>query len=160
MTEQNKLQGTPETNSKMAQPLEKEMASVIQQLRRLNRRIDKLNHRLAELPETQGKSLTVDGGDRQEKKGDNSLSVLYRLPRPIKKFNFDLLLVKDEKEGDSYGITLLFPNYKMLLLSLVIALGLNAFFIPPARSPENILPQEIDRVENIDPGGGAKSEEN
>lgn len=160
MLQQNKLQATPETNSKMAQQLEKEMAPVIHQLRRLNRRIDKLNHRLAELAEKQGKSLAGDCGDRQEKKEDNSLSVLYRLPGPIKKFNWDLVLVKDEKEAESYGITLLFPNYKMLLLSLVIALGLNAFFTLPANTPENILPQEIDRVENIDPGDASKPEEN
>ncbi len=157
MTDHNQLPGTPETNSKMAQQLEKEMAPVINQLRRLNRRIDKLNHRLAEFAEKQGKSLTVDGGDRQKKKEDKSLSVLYRLPGAIKKVRFDFLLVKDEKEG-YYGITFLFRNPKMLLLSLVIALGLNAFFIRPVNAPENLPPQEIDRVENIYPGDPLKPE--
>ena len=134
MTEQNQLPGTPESNSKMAQQLEKEMAVLI-------RRIDKLNHRLAELPEEQRKSLAVDGGNFQKKKEDNSLSVLYRLPGRMKNVRFDFLLVKDEKKG-YYGITFLFRP-KTLLLSIVIALGLNAFFIPPAIAPENILPQAI-----------------
>lgn len=153
MLQQNQRPGTPETDSKMAQQLKKEMAVFNRQTKRLNRRIDKLNDRLAKLP-----SFAVDGGDRQKKKEDKSLSVLYRLPGAIKKVRFDFLLVKDEKEG-YYGITFLFRNPKMLLLSLVIALGLNVFFIPPVNAPENTLPQEIDRVENIDPGEPFKPEE-